>query len=519
MPAKASVVAPARSLLDHPLLQEGATRSRAALHGRGTRLTVDGLAGRASALAASIGRLGLRGVALHLDNGPDWVVIDLACQAAGVVSIPLPTFFSSEQLRHVLDTMPLDAVFTDRPDALAPLCAGRLEGGPDFEPEFELRSAVLLRVDPPRDPVRLPPGTGKVTFTSGSTGRPKGVCLSQAQLFAQAEALAAAVGLTAPRHLCALPLSTLLENVAGVYAPLLAGGAVIVPALADLGFAGSSSLDPPTFLRSVAQAQPTSLILTPQMLQLLVAAAHGGWQPPATLAFVAVGGARVPAGLVERAHALGIPAYEGYGLSECASVVSLNLPGAALPGSCGRPLPHLGIEIVDREIQVTGNAMLGYAGEPQSWAPQRIATGDLGALDAAGYLRIDGRRKNLLISSFGRNISPEWVESEVLADGALAECVVFGDARPHCVALVSPRDPQLPDRAIQQTIDRCNARLPDYARVLGWRRLSRPLAGDGELLTDNLRPRRPAIAARYGDLLRDLYRDGPPATASYARTA
>ncbi|MDX1379842.1 MAG: AMP-binding protein, partial [Xanthomonadales bacterium] len=165
-------MAPARSLLDHPRLQESARRDRRVLRGRGVQLTVGGLAGRVSALAEAIGRLDLRNIALQLDNGPDWIVIDLACQAAGVVTVPLPTFFSTDQLRHVLDTMPLDAVFTDRPDALAPLCAGRLESGP----EFEIGSAVLVRVDPPRHPVALPPGTGKVTFTSGSTGRPKGVC-------------------------------------------------------------------------------------------------------------------------------------------------------------------------------------------------------------------------------------------------------------------------------------------------------------------------------------------------------
>ena len=512
-------MAPAHSLLDHPGLQEAASRDRPVLRGRDADLTKAGLAGRARALAASIEELGLRGVALHLDNGPEWVVIDLACQVAGVVSIPLPTFFSASQLRHVLETMPIDAVFTDRPDALAPLCAGRLEGGSDFE----IGRAVLLRIDPPPSPVALPPGTGKVTFTSGSTGRPKGVCLSHAQLLAQAEALAGAVGLEAPRHLCALPLSTLLENVAGVYAPLLAGGEVIAPALADLGFTGSSSLDPGRFVGAVTQSTPSSLILTPQLLQVLVAAARGGWAPPDSLAFVAVGGARVPAGLVEQAHALGIPAYEGYGLSECASVVSLNAPGAARPGSCGRPLPHLRVEVADGEIHVAGTAMLGYAGEPSSWAQHRIATGDLGRLDADGFLHIDGRRKNLLISSFGRNISPEWVESELLADGMLAECIVFGDARPHCVALVTPRSSNLPDqatrRAIQQTIDRCNARLPDYARVLGWRQLPRPLAGNRDLLTDNGRPVRATIENRYGDLIEEIYRIGLFANQPAARTA
>jgi long-subunit acyl-CoA synthetase (AMP-forming) len=338
-------------------------------------------------------------------------------------------------------------------------------------------------------------------------------------LLNQAAALAAAAALERPRHLCLLPLSTLLENVAGVYAPLLAGGEVQVPGLAELGFAGSSSLEPRIFLELLARQQPESVILTPQMLHLLVAAAGRGWVPPATLRFVAVGGARVPPSLLESAQAQGIPAFEGYGLSECASVVSLNLPNACRPGSCGRPLPHVRVAIEDGEIRVAGNAMLGYAGEPDSWGQAGVATGDLGYLDADGFLFIDGRKKNLLISSYGRNIAPEWVESEALADRSLAECLVFGDARPYCVALLAPRDPAAGDDAIQRAIDRCNARLPDYAHIRRWHRLAQPLAAGTDLLTENGRPRRQAILARYQDAIDALYAADTFTHDRYARTA
>jgi long-subunit acyl-CoA synthetase (AMP-forming) len=365
----------------------------------------------------------------------------------------------------------------------------------------------------------LPPGTGKITFTSGSTGRPKGVCLGNPQLLNQASALAAAAALERPRHLCLLPLSTLLENVAGVYAPLLTGGEVLVPGLAEVGFTGSSSLNSRVFLELLTRQQPESVILTPQMLHLLVTAAGQGWAPPAALRFVAVGGARVPPSLLQAAHARGIPAFEGYGLSECASVVSLNLPGASRPGSCGRPLPHVRVAIEDREIRVAGNAMLGYAGEPDRWGQAEIATGDLGYLDADGFLHIDGRKKNLLISSYGRNIAPEWVESEVLAEAELGECLVFGDARPYCVALLYPRDPAAGDAAIQQSIDRCNAHLPDYARIRRWHRLSQPLAASKDLLTENGRPKRQAILARYQGVIDALYAADTFTHDRYARTA
>jgi long-chain acyl-CoA synthetase len=478
-------------------------------------LTLSCLAERSRALSALIERLGLRVVALHMDNRPDWLVIDLACQLASVCLVPLPTFFSEEQLRHVLDSIPVDGIFTDRSDLVAPWCAGRIRP----TPELAVGAFELLRLDPPPDAGALPDGTGKVTFTSGSTGRPKGVCLGDAQLLAQAAALATAVDLDRPRHLCLLPLSTLLENIAGLYAPLLAGGEVMIPTLAEVGFEGSSTLNPQVLLNLLTRHRPNSLILTPQLLQILVAAARNGWMPPSELRFVAVGGAKVPGGLLEAAHVLGIPAFEGYGLSECASVVSLNLPGSNRPGSCGKPLPQLQVEIVDGEICVSGNAMLGYAGEPHSWGQGRIASGDLGYLDDDGFLVINGRRKNLLISSFGRNISPEWVESEALASGTLAECVVFGDARPFCVALISPRDPQACDETIQQSLDRSNAHLPDYARIRRWFRLPSRLADCAQMLTQNGRPRRQAIATRFDETIDGLYSGHSLTDGPFARTA
>jgi long-chain acyl-CoA synthetase len=482
-------------------------REHVLVRGETESLSLDVLVERCSALAALIRRLDVRVAALHMDNRPDWIVIDLACQLASVCLIPLPGFFSSDQLRHVLESMPVDAVFTDFPERIAPLCAGRVRPGPGLA----IGGCELLRLDAVADAQVLPEDTSKVTFTSGSTGRPKGVCLSNR--------LAAAAGLECPRHLCLLPLSTLLENIAGVYAPLLAGGEVIVPTLAEIGFEGSSSLDSRILLELLARQRPSSIILTPQILQALVAAARQGWRPPATLRLVAVGGARVPVTLLESARALGIPAYEGYGLSECASVVSLNVPGSDRPGSCGKPLPHLQVEIVDGEICVAGNAMLGYAGEPGSWGQGRIATGDLGSLDDDGFLVISGRRKNLLISSYGRNISPEWVESEALLGGTLGECVVYGDGQPWCAALLSPRDPEAGDEAIQQAVDRCNARLPDYARIRRWIRLPVPLADSEGLLTPNARPRRKAIAAKYRALIDNLFNETTQSDLTYARTA
>lgn len=103
-------------------------------------------------------------------------------------------------------------------------------------------------------------------------------------------------------------------------------------------------------------------------------------------------GARVAAELIHSARALGIPAYEGYGLSECASVVSMNTPQHDQPGSCGKPLSHLQIQLAeDGELWVRGNSALGYIGEPLT--DEWLATGDLATLDEQGFLCIVGRKK------------------------------------------------------------------------------------------------------------------------------
>lgn len=459
------------------------------------RLDWQSLRARVQALAATLARLGVRRVALHADNCVEWLLVDLACQHAQLPCIPLPLFFSEAQRQHVLDSAGVDAIFTQLPD---------LFREPRLQPAACSEQGLTLLLRPVQQLPELPAGTGKLTFTSGSTGTPKGVCLSTAHQLLQASALGEAVGVKAPRHLCVLPLGVLLENIAGVYAPLLAGGTVLLRPLRMLGFEGSSLLHPQQFLRVLQELKPDSVILIPQLLQVLVHAAASGWKAPA-FRFIAVGGARVAASLISSARALGLPVYEGYGLSECASVVSLNTPRGDRPGTCGRLLPHVQLLLRDGELVIRDNLMLGYLDDPQHWYPHEFATGDLGHIDADGFVHVEGRRKNLLISSYGRNIAPEWIESEVLATMLFRDVVLVGDAQPWCSALLYPVTSELGAAQIQQAIDRVNARLPDYACIKSWLRLTQPLAATPALLTANGRPRRDAINQHFKSQILALY--------------
>ncbi len=430
-------------------------------------------------------------VAYRLSNGLDWVALDLALLRSGRAAVPIPDFFSRGQRDHVLSASGVDTYVTD----LAGPPAGFLRcldvGGIDV---------CRRQVDCPPD---LHPGTAKITFTSGSTGQPKGVCLSAEHMLATASSICSALGgEDIRRHLCVLPLSLLLENVAGIYANLLNHSQIFVPPLAGMGISGSSGLDIERFVAAQQVYEPESLILVPQLLLALTVAGEFAMGLPDSYRFVAVGGGKVPENLINRAAQLGIPVYEGYGLTECGSVVALNLPGDSCAGSVGKPLSHAAIELRDGEIFVCGQTMLGYLGEGREAGC--IATGDLGALDDEGYLRVHGRKKNCFITAFGRNVSPEWIESELQTEIAIAHAVVFGEGLAHNVALIVPRG-EAADPQIDQAITAANARLPDYARLSAWRLVSVNEFSAAGCLTDNGRPRRSRVTERFATDLEALY--------------
>src|SRR6187431_553938 len=340
----------------------------------------DELLAAAQQLATQLQAEGTRVLATLLDNGLPWLLADLAATEAGLVHVPLPLFFSPEQLQHALATSGVDSLLM--PPALAVpwpgLKARTLSlGGQDL---------TLLRL-PARAPT-LPAGTAKITFTSGTTGAPKGVCLSGAAMQRVAAGLVRALEpLDVRRHLCALPLSVLLENIAGLMAPLRRGATCIAPPLAKLGLSGSSNFDAQRFDAAVRRYRPDSLILLPQMLRAWATYLHrSGQRAPVMLKMVAVGGAAVGTKLLTQARALGIPAYEGYGLSEGTSVQTLNLPGADRPGSAGRALPHADLRVaVDGEIELRGSLFLGYLGDARP-APDWWPSGDLGHIDDEGFV-------------------------------------------------------------------------------------------------------------------------------------
>ncbi|MDI1295005.1 MAG: iron-containing redox enzyme family protein, partial [bacterium] len=245
-------------------------------------------------------------------------------------------------------------------------------------------------------------------------------------------------------------------------------------------------------VRVIATQRITSLILVPEYLAGLVAVlTKTGLRLP-LLTLVAVGGARVPPALIDHAIAVGLAVRQGYGLTECASVVTLERPGESERGSVGHSIGCNNLRLApDGEILIDGPTCLGRIGEPAPHGP--LPTGDIGRFDAAGRLWIEGRKSNLIITSFGRNIAPEWVESQLLSESAIAQTMVYGDGDARLSALIVPRGSKA---EIVDAIARATAQLPEYARVDHWR-LVPPFTPMNGQLTGNGRIRRTVIARTY----------------------
>jgi long-chain acyl-CoA synthetase len=393
-------------------------------------LSPDTIDEQADALAQRLQDCELRSIGILAANSPGWALLELAATRAGICRLPLPTFFSNHQLRHVLSMAKVEAVFTDDPRRMRAL-SDSLTTMPAPFPGMD----AFYHHGGQHEIAEF----ATVTFTSGTTGEPKGVCLYQDQLDRIVDSLTAAV--PAGRHVTLMPMSTLLETTAGLHMPLRRGQPVFVPSNThNLG-------------HLLAGTRAATAITTPSLLEQLVQ----DKQPLPCLKFLAVGGAPVPEELLDTAMALGYPVYQGYGFSEAGSVVALNTVEANRVGSTGRPLSYCKIRIEDGEVVLCEHRFGGYLGEP-AWQGDWY-TGDEGFLDAEGFLHVQGRRGDVLVTAAGRNVSRRWLQGVLRGLGVLDADVTLKRGR----LLASL--PGLSREAAERILVAANSHLPAYAHL------------------------------------------------------
>ena len=403
---------------------------------------------------------------LFMGNSADWIAADIACLISGVVVIPVPHFFSDEQKNHILKDAEIQWLFSS-----ANSSDPWLSGLPNISRTKVLKASEIhqLKTSSVFASVNMPRGTSKITYTSGSTGAPKGVCLSADLLHDTTTSLHGVLAdFPIERHLSVMPYSTLLENLAGIYVALLSAATIFTQSNERLGLLPSLNIDGQRFAQTFNELQPNSLIVSPQLLELICELKSLSLLNSTDLKFVAVGGASCAVSLLESASSMGLPVYQGYGLSECGSVVSLSSMQSNVLGKVGKVLPHLRVDIgASGELIVKGNNLGRYLKSTGGF-PRQIATGDIGNLDEQGVLSIAGRSKNLMVLASGRNVSPEWVESELLQQPQIKQCVVYGDGLDSLQALIVASHQEIDWAKVDQAVERANSSLPKFAQVSQW---------------------------------------------------
>jgi long-chain acyl-CoA synthetase len=222
-----------------------------------------------------------------------------------------------------------------------------------------------------------------------------------------------------------------------------------------------------------------------------------------------VGSAPASPGLLGRLHDLGVEVHDAYGLTE-APLVTLNRHGRNRIGTVGEPLPETAVRIArDGEILVRGPQVTpGYvdAGTAQPFRDGWLRTGDLGHLTAGGALVVDGRKKELLKTAYGKYLQPAKVEAMLRELPGVAEAMVVGEGRPYCAALLwtDPQQPA-PPADLDRAVVALNARLERPEQVRRYAVVPGELSVERGELTANLKLRRAVVADRLRDVIASLY--------------
>ncbi len=385
-------------------------------------------------------------VGIMISNRPLWAIYDLALTLKGATVVPIPYFFSEIQVRHITNDAELELIIkeelsVDESSKASPCdttCVIKAEISLE-KPTCDAAKTSLKEITPKCNPSPI----AKITYTSGTTAAPKGVMISQAAVDVVTESLAERTGAIATdRHLSLLPLSTLIENISGLYVPLYAGATILYPENnKEKAHQTAPIKSPQECAELIDKTHATTLNLVPIILEGLILLGEERKKPiHKDLRFVACGGAPLPSALIKRARALEIPLYQGFGLSECTTVVSVNSIDHNRPGSIGTALAHLQIRIADDgEIMVSGNALMeGYLNKDNEKITE-WATGDLGHIDDDGFLYISGRKNSAFSTSTGRNLSPEWVEGELLSSSAVDQALVYDGGLDRPAAIITPK--------------------------------------------------------------------------------
>lgn len=522
-------------------------------------------------------------------NCPQWSIADLAIMAAGGVPVPIYATDPPNQAAHVVRDSGARIAFAGGADQFAALAGVRGPSGPVertvvFDASVALDGPGAYHLD------TLPRGTDAATvasrlgetavddvatiiYTSGTTGERKGAVLTHRNLYSQFEAVDAYFSVTeADRSLCILPLSHAYERAWTFY-------------ILYKGAANYYLDDPKKAVDAMHEVRPTCMVSVPRLYEKIYATARHrlSQSPPLKRAIAAwamevgrkvgyarargervgpvpavkhaladrlvlgkirevfggpkqvlsAGGARLEPEIEEFFFAAGLLVCQGYGLTETSPMVTCNRPGDFRFGTVGKPIPGCELRVgADGEILVRGtNVTQGYFGREretrEAFEDGWFRTGDIGEIDADGFVRITDRKKDLIITSGGKNVAPALVESVIGKDYYIDQIAAVGEGRHYLAALVVPQFEALEAWArergltyeslralvrdarvvafIAERIEQQQAGLARHERVKRFALLSERFTQGGGEITPTLKNVRAAIAAKYASVINAMY--------------
>jgi long-chain acyl-CoA synthetase len=432
-------------------------------------------------------------------NSPEWISIFLGCMLRGVIAVPLDCQSTSDFVARVQRQVSARLLIHG---------TNQIPGSDINVSTIKIDRLIGAIADRPGNPIN-PDDVNEnhiieIIFTSGTTSEPKGVCLTHRNLLANLDPIEREVRkyqkwdrLVHPiRFLNLVPLSHVFGQFIGVFVPQLLGGEVVF----------QDSLNPSEVIESTKRNRVSVIVAVPRMLETLREKIERDYESGGQLnrfrrdielaegkhplkrwwmfrkvhrrfglkfwAFVS-GGATLPNETESFWERMGFAVLQGYGMTETASLISVNHPFSKIRGSIGKTLPGQEMKLDDRgEILVRGaNISPGYWDSRSQTAIQNgewLRTGDIGARDDQGNLFFRGRKKDVIVTAAGLNIYPEDIEAALVAEPEIRDASVIGiegTNGPEPVAIIIP-DKQ--DSDIDRAVKLANERLSQYQQVRQW---------------------------------------------------
>ena len=523
-------------------------------------------------------------VALFVENRPEWHVLDFACHLIAAVPVPLYSTLPANQVRYIVKDSQSRLLFVSGADrartaleACSDLPGVRVVGvDPNLAPGLECLQD--LELPPPRRRPEPPPLSGddlaSLIYTSGTTGEPKGVMLTHRNFVSQVNTVRDLYPIT-ERDICMsfLPLSHVFERTVDY---------VFFDRGSQINYVESIERVP----SQLGEIRPTIMVSVPRLYErsyikiISTVQKEGGakrrlfewalrvgrevreaeWRGERASAFArgqfAVarsrvfskvlarlggrlrfsisGGAPLARQVAEFFDIVGLPILQGYGLTETSPVIAANRLEANRLGSVGQVFPGVEVRIApDGEILSRGpHIMRGYWGQPAATAetidPEGwLHTGDVGYLDADGFLYITDRKKDIIVTSGGKNVAPQPIEGRLGATPHIATAVLIGDKFPYLTALVVPNFENVEahfaakgvtalskaemaghpetEALIAAAVKHVNSDLATHERIRRFTILPRELSLEEGELTPTMKVRRRIVNERYADRIEQMY--------------